>query len=63
MFSFLNRLRQLRSALIPILIIPVLSWSANNAQAQAWTAKLDDTVRFYQTTDVGAIVVGTKKSL
>src|SRR6266404_5352315 len=63
MFSFLNRLRQFRSALIPILIIPVLSWAANNAQAQAWTAKLDDTVRFYQATDVGAIVVGTKKSL
>jgi outer membrane protein assembly factor BamB len=31
--------------------------------AQTWTAKLDDTVRFYQPTDVGAIVVGTKKSL
>jgi outer membrane protein assembly factor BamB len=31
--------------------------------AQTWTAKLDDTVRFYQPTDVGAIVVGTKKSI
>ena len=26
--------------------------------AQSWTAKLDDTVRFYQTTDVGAAIVG-----
>jgi len=31
--------------------------------AQTWSAKLDDTVRFYQTTDVGAIVAGTKKSV
>src|SRR5207248_1130877 len=32
-------------------------------QAQTWSAKLDDTVRFYQTTDVGAIIAGTKKSV
>ncbi len=31
--------------------------------AQTWTAKLDDTVRFYQATDVGAVIVGTKKSV
>jgi len=31
--------------------------------AQAWSTKLDETVRFYQATDVGAIIVGTKKSL
>jgi outer membrane protein assembly factor BamB len=30
---------------------------------QVWSTKLDDTVRFYQQTDVGAIVVGTKKSV
>jgi outer membrane protein assembly factor BamB len=41
----------------------VLGLSALLTQAQAWTAKLDDTVRFYQTTDVGAAIVGTKKSL
>ena len=40
-----------------IISIPFLT------QGQAWTSKLDDTVRFYQATDVGAIVVGTKKSL
>ncbi len=49
--------------LILILAIPMLWAAANRVQAQGWTAKLDDTVRFYQTTDVGAIVVGTKKSL
>ncbi len=31
--------------------------------AQAWTAKLDKTVRFYQTTDLGVLLVGTEKSL
>ncbi|HKP46342.1 MAG TPA: PQQ-binding-like beta-propeller repeat protein, partial [Pyrinomonadaceae bacterium] len=31
--------------------------------AQAWSAKLDKDVRFYQATDVGVIVAGTEKSL
>jgi outer membrane protein assembly factor BamB len=64
MFSFFHRRpRPFRSALIAFLAVPVFWCAANSAQAQAWTAKLDDTVRFYQMTDVGAIVVGTKKSL
>lgn len=33
------------------------------ANAQVWTAKLDKTVRFYQTTDLGVVVIGTEKSL
>jgi outer membrane protein assembly factor BamB len=33
------------------------------ASAQTWSAKLDDTVRFYQATDIGAVIVGTKKSV
>src|ERR1043165_3131924 len=41
----------------------VLGLSVISASAQTWTAKLDDTVRFYQATDVGAAIVGTKKSL
>src|SRR2546423_10148163 len=41
----------------------LLFLSATTVSAQNWTAKLDDTVRFYQSTDVGAVVVGTKKSL
>ncbi len=40
-------------------IVFVARWTV----AQTWSAKLDDAVRFYQPTDVGAIVVGTKKSL
>jgi outer membrane protein assembly factor BamB len=31
--------------------------------AQAWTAKLDKSVRFYQTTDLGVLLVGTEQSL
>jgi outer membrane protein assembly factor BamB len=31
--------------------------------AQTWSAKLDDKINFYQATDVGAVVVGTKKSI
>lgn len=33
------------------------------AGGQTWSAKLDETIRFYQPTDVGAIIVGTKKSV
>lgn len=32
-------------------------------RAQAWAARLDDTIRFYQPTEVGAVIVGTKKSV
>src|SRR4029079_8861119 len=32
-------------------------------RAQTWSAKLDDKINFYQATDVGAVVVGTKKSV
>ena len=64
MFPCLStHLRRLYPVLILILVTPSLWSGPNIAHAQTWTAKLDDTVRFYQTTDVGAIVVGTKKSL
>ncbi len=33
------------------------------ALAQSWNAKLDQTVRFYQTTDLGVVLAGTEKSL
>ena len=38
-------------------------FAVTGANAQAWSAKLDETIRFYQPTDVGAIIVGTKKSV
>ena len=36
---------------------------APQTQAQTWTTKLDNTVRFYQTTEMGVVIVGTEKSL
>jgi len=33
------------------------------ANAQAWTTKLDKAIRFYQSTDLGVVLVGTEKSL
>ncbi|HSQ23848.1 MAG TPA: PQQ-binding-like beta-propeller repeat protein [Pyrinomonadaceae bacterium] len=32
-------------------------------RAQTWSAKLDDKINFYQATDVGAVIVGTKESI
>src|ERR1041385_493899 len=51
-----------RVVFISLIFLAVL-FSSFTVHAQTWTAKLDDTVRFYQTTDVGAIIVGTKKSV
>ena len=48
-------------SVIFLLLLGVLCLSAANAQS--WTAKFDDTVSFYQATDVGVIVSGTRKSL
>ena len=43
--------------------VPFVPFAAIAITAQTWSAKLDDTVRFYQPTDIGAVIVGTKKSL
>jgi outer membrane protein assembly factor BamB len=37
--------------------------SAADLHAQTWSTKLDKTVRFYQTTDMGVVIVGTEKSV
>src|SRR2546423_830325 len=47
-----------RAILFSLLFLP-----ATTVSAQTWTAKFDDAIRFYQATDVGTVVVGTKKSL
>src|SRR5213083_1311895 len=51
-----------RAAFISLIFFLVL-FPSGAVHAQTWTAKLDDTVRFYQATDVGAVIVGTKKSV
>jgi outer membrane protein assembly factor BamB len=40
-----------------------LMLSVVQTHAQIWTAKLDKDVRFYQTTDMGVLLVGTEKSI
>jgi outer membrane protein assembly factor BamB len=50
-------------ALINLILTVFLFVLATEASGQAWTAKLDKDVRFYQTTDMGVLVAGTEKSL
>ena len=57
-------MRNLYVAKISLTLLAALfALSATDANAQGWTAKLDKTVRFYQTTDLGVLLVGTEKSL
>ena len=63
-FWYPNDMRNLY--LVKISLLPLAAFflfSATDAHAQAWTAKLDKTIRFYQTTDLGVVLVGTEKSL
>ncbi|HEV2903962.1 MAG TPA: PQQ-binding-like beta-propeller repeat protein, partial [Pyrinomonadaceae bacterium] len=53
----------IRNPIRTIFCLTLLVCAATGASAQAWSAKLDETIRFYQPTDVGAIIVGTKKSV
>jgi hypothetical protein len=46
-----------------VLTIALLLASSLPTFAQSWTAKLDKDVRFYQTTELGVLIVGTEKSL
>jgi outer membrane protein assembly factor BamB len=48
---------------LPLLFAVVFVAAARHVNAQTWTAKLDKNVRFYQTTDLGVLLVGTEKSL
>jgi len=54
MFSFVRLI---------LLLTLFFVFPAADTYAQTWTAKLDKTVRFYQTTDMGVLIVGTEKSL
>lgn len=63
-----NRRRATQTHLQPSLrklffSVAILVFIATAANAQTWSAKLDKGVRFYQTTDLGVVVVGTEKSL
>ncbi len=51
------------SALILIFFFSLPATSAETLSSPKWSFRLDSKVRFYQTTDLGALVVGTEKSL
>jgi outer membrane protein assembly factor BamB len=53
----------IHSTLRATMILVVVVFASISGAGQNWSAKLDDKVRFYQVTDVGALIVGTKKSL
>ena len=48
---------------LSLLLLATLVLPVTDANAQAWSAKLDKPVGFYQTTDLGVLLVGTEKSL
>ena len=62
-FSGILRLMRVGINKSPLLLLAIFLFLAVDAHAQAWTAKLDKPVRFYQTTDLGVLLVGTEKSL
>ena len=53
----------MKKLFLAIVLLPLLFITTPDAHAQTWTAKLDKTVRFYQTTDMGVLIAGTEKSL
>jgi outer membrane protein assembly factor BamB len=55
--------RTIHSAIRLALCLLIIAGASIALRAQTWTTKLDDAIRFYQATDVGAVLVGTKKSL
>ena len=46
-----------------VVLLFLILCSSLPAVAQSWTAKLDKEIRFYQPTDMGVVIVGTKESL
>src|SRR5882724_8697228 len=50
--------------LLQYFLVPLFLFiSAAGLRAQNWTTRLDKTVRVYQTTDMGVVIVGTEKSV
>src|SRR5882724_1294945 len=46
-----------------VLLVLLLCTASTPMAAERWSAKLDGKVRFYQSTYLGVLVVGTEKSL
>ena len=53
-----------RSCMISLCSLLILTTTGTNAYSDPiWSTKLDDDLRFYQTTEMGVLIAGTKKSL
>jgi len=54
-----------KTSLYYFVILPILLlfMAPNALAAERWSAKLDGKVRFYQSTELGVLIVGTEKSL
>src|SRR5260221_3304423 len=46
-----------------LLTVLVVATASTVVAAESWSTKLDAKVRFYQSTDLGVLLVGTEKSL
>ncbi|MEK6279693.1 MAG: PQQ-binding-like beta-propeller repeat protein [Acidobacteriota bacterium] len=53
----------MKKLFLAIAFLPLLLITTPDLHAQTWAAKLDKTVRFYQTTEMGVLIAGTEKSL
>jgi len=53
----------MRISFIKVLLLALVLIPAGSVNAQSWSAKLDKSVRFYQTSDLGVVLAGTEKSL
>lgn len=61
--SALHPFKQRAATRAALIILALCACMLPARAADPWQAKLDAEVRFYQTTDVGVLVVGTEKSL
>jgi outer membrane protein assembly factor BamB len=59
----LHQFKRSVAARAALVILALCACVQTSRAADPWQAKLDAEVRFYQTTDVGVLVVGTEKSL
>ena len=46
-----------------LLLLFLVLFASLPASAQLWTIKLDNDIRFYQSTEMGVVIAGTEKSL
>jgi outer membrane protein assembly factor BamB len=61
--AFISRFPFGRTSRAALVALSLLTMTFVARAASPWQAKLDGDVRFYQTTEVGVLVVGTQKSL